>query len=201
MAEFPAMPLWTDAYLADTGHLTTFEHGAYLLLLMTAWRNSGSLPNDDRKLARFARVTQAQWTRIRPTMLAFFRIEGEQLSQSRLNRELFFIRQQSLRQSNNAKAKYRKTKRPTFPTAQPNGTNGSAPTPIIDKKEHLSDLGSKKAANGTADSAYVWIVTDDPKWSAYRQAYFAEKGKEPPRKAGLGGMGWHFAPLPAEAVH
>ena len=43
MAEFPALPLWTDAYLGDTTHLTTIEHGAYLLLLMTAWRTADAL--------------------------------------------------------------------------------------------------------------------------------------------------------------
>lgn len=32
MAEFPALPLWTDAYIGDTAHLTNEEHGVYLRL-------------------------------------------------------------------------------------------------------------------------------------------------------------------------
>jgi uncharacterized protein YdaU (DUF1376 family) len=48
MAEFPALPLWTDAYLADTAHLSYEDHGLYLHMLMTMWRTPGcQIPNDD----------------------------------------------------------------------------------------------------------------------------------------------------------
>ncbi len=47
MAKFPHLPLWTDAYMADTLHLTHEEHGLYLMLLMTIWRSPDcKIPND-----------------------------------------------------------------------------------------------------------------------------------------------------------
>src|SRR6266498_2784415 len=53
MAEFPALPLWTDAYIADTTHLSDAEHGRYLLMLMHLWRTPNKkFPNDDAWLAR-----------------------------------------------------------------------------------------------------------------------------------------------------
>ncbi len=78
MADFPAMPFYTDAYLADTTHLTTEEHGAYLLLLFAAWRSPGcSLRDDDAFLARVAKVTLDRWRkRLRPVLAPFWRIEG-----------------------------------------------------------------------------------------------------------------------------
>lgn len=67
----PWMPLYVADYLKDTGHLTTAEHGAYLLLIMHYWAN-GSLPPDDRKLARIARMTDREWKTSRDTLAEFF---------------------------------------------------------------------------------------------------------------------------------
>lgn len=66
------MPLHLDAYLADTGHLTTLEHGAYLLLIMHYWRN-GSLPDDERMIARIARLSKDEWAESRDVLATLFR--------------------------------------------------------------------------------------------------------------------------------
>jgi hypothetical protein len=54
------MPLHIADYLADTGHLTATEHGAYLLLIMHYWQN-GSLPENQRMLARIGKLSKLQW--------------------------------------------------------------------------------------------------------------------------------------------
>lgn len=65
------MPLYVADYLADTGHLGAAEHGAYLLLIMHYWANGG-LPDDDRKLARIARMDASEWADARETIGEFF---------------------------------------------------------------------------------------------------------------------------------
>lgn len=92
MSEFPSLPLFTDAYLADTRHLSTLEHGAYLLLLMMAWRQSDCrLPNDDDTLARWAGVDARTWKRIKPRVMAFWTLAEDQWSQTRLSKEREYV--------------------------------------------------------------------------------------------------------------
>lgn len=73
MADYPAMPLFTDAYIADTQHLTNEEHGIYLRLLMFSWRTQDcALPNDDKRLATMVGLTPGRWAKLKPTILEFF---------------------------------------------------------------------------------------------------------------------------------
>ena len=76
MADFPFMPMWTDAYLADTTHLRTEEHGAYLLLLFAAWRSpTCSVPDNDDALSRITGLSLVKWQAIKPTVMAFWRMD------------------------------------------------------------------------------------------------------------------------------
>jgi uncharacterized protein YdaU (DUF1376 family) len=61
MADLNVMPLYTDAFLADTTDLSDAETGSYLLLIMAMWRAGGSLPDDPDLLARIARVSAKGW--------------------------------------------------------------------------------------------------------------------------------------------
>jgi uncharacterized protein YdaU (DUF1376 family) len=67
----PFMPLYVGDYLGDTRHLTTLQHGAYVLLIMHYWAH-GELPRDDRALARIAGMRGCHWVRVRPVISAFF---------------------------------------------------------------------------------------------------------------------------------
>lgn len=88
MAEFPALPLWTDAYLADTRELTAAQHGAYFLLLMTAWRTKeNALPDDDDKLARWAAMDKRTWLKNKPVVMSFWRKVDGMFHQKRLDDE------------------------------------------------------------------------------------------------------------------
>jgi uncharacterized protein YdaU (DUF1376 family) len=82
------MPLYADAYMADTMHLTEAEDGVYMRLLMCMWRMEGYLPNDDDRLARFARITKTKWVKkYRPVLEPFFDVSDDFWTQKRLKKE------------------------------------------------------------------------------------------------------------------
>jgi uncharacterized protein YdaU (DUF1376 family) len=87
----PWMPLYVGDYLGDTGHLTTPQHGAYLLLMMHYWRK-GELPDDNSQLAKITKLPLKTWSDYRPVLQAFFhdgwkhkRIDTELMRMTRIS--------------------------------------------------------------------------------------------------------------------
>ncbi|MBB4264289.1 uncharacterized protein YdaU (DUF1376 family) [Bradyrhizobium sp. CIR3A] len=65
------MPLYIADYLAGTAHLTTVEHGAYLLLLMHYWIK-GEPPASDDIARRVTRMTNRQWAKSSTVLKSLF---------------------------------------------------------------------------------------------------------------------------------
>lgn len=70
------MPMYWGDYLRDTMHLSTEEHGAYMLLIGHYWTTGKPLKDDDVLLSRIARMTKIQWKSARCTISEFF-IKGD----------------------------------------------------------------------------------------------------------------------------
>lgn len=82
------MPLRIREYLFDTQHLTTEQHGAYLLLIMAYWANGGPLENDPERLRAITKMSKFLFKKVWPILENFFTIDGKFLRQKRLDEEL-----------------------------------------------------------------------------------------------------------------
>ncbi len=89
MAALPYMQLYVADYLADTMHLTTEEHGAYLLLIFNYWQTGKPLPK--RRLHRIARVSADQWPEIEHALSEFFEDDGENWIHLRIERDIELV--------------------------------------------------------------------------------------------------------------
>lgn len=72
MAALPYMQLYVADYLADTMHLTTEQHGAYLLLLFNYWQRGKALPDRKEYLATVARLSSERWQNVEDALKEFF---------------------------------------------------------------------------------------------------------------------------------
>jgi uncharacterized protein YdaU (DUF1376 family) len=88
MSRFPYLPMYVGDYLKKTRHLTTEQHGAYLLILFDLWEHGGSIPFDHNLLARVANITPKRWGRIWDALEGYFTVSDGKLSHERLNQEI-----------------------------------------------------------------------------------------------------------------
>lgn len=77
------MPLYIGDYLADTQHLSTIEHGAYLLLIMHYWEHGG-LPKNEKYLQNITKLSAHKFQVVAPKVLKFF---DENLCHARIDKE------------------------------------------------------------------------------------------------------------------
>ena len=97
------MPFYAVDYLADTMHLNTLQHGAYVLLLMHYWRTGRPLPDEDARLAAIAKMSERDWRKIAPTIREFFRADEGRLHQKRADIEIAKQEQISIKRADAAR--------------------------------------------------------------------------------------------------
>lgn len=187
MAEFPALPLWTDAYLGDTAHLTNEEHGVYLRLLMFAWRSPDCcLPDDDRRLAIMTGMTDKKWRAIRPVIAAFWTIGNGTWTQKRLTKERDFVKGKSEKNRDAAKARWNGKPLKTndtsdanaMPAHMPEPCQTDAPTPIPTPMKKERDKSLSSAHEGFQDF-----------WDQYPHRNGAKKGRQAAEKSWIRQVG------------
>jgi uncharacterized protein YdaU (DUF1376 family) len=168
----PSMPLFCGDYLADTKHLTLEQHGAYCLLLMITWRNSGrALPDDDTLLSRYLSITKDRWQKkIRPALEPLFDLSGGTWRSTRLDREWDYVQRKIAAQRENGALGGRPKKH-----SPENGPNSGAPTrENFSKSADANPLNENETAKPNGfDRRNPNETTHPPSSSAY-----AEKEEE-----------------------
>lgn len=102
MAALPYMQLYIADYLADTMHLSTEEHGAYLLLMFNYWQTGRAIPKN--RLAKIARVSSERWGDVEESLKEFFTDNGTEWVHKRIEDDLAAVRETLAKRSAAGKA-------------------------------------------------------------------------------------------------
>lgn len=159
----PYMRLYPSDYRRDTMHLSTLEHGAYLLLIMAYWERREPLPDDDRRLAKLTGLDTRTWRKMRADMERFFVVENGTWMHKRIDREIALVANKSQKSaiagkaSGKARANGRSTGVPVEFEPQPNHVKTS------DERESSFPANAEKETLPRAAPARSFDVW----WEAY----------------------------------
>lgn len=121
MAKYPYMKWYPLDYAAKTGHLTLEEDGFYRRMLDYAWlRGDIGLPANPTELARLLKLDGRVVRRILPRMADFWTERDGKLFNGRIEEDRRILAVSSEKQSDNAKARWLKTKKTADAVAMPN---------------------------------------------------------------------------------
>lgn len=175
------MPLYVPDYRADTGHLSTFQHGIYLLLIMHYWQ-TGSLPDDDAQLARIAGCTASEWKKNREVIAKFF-LPG--WKHGRIEKELAKAREISGKRRDTALQMHAERRANAGAIAQQVPTHTHLQPQIPKSFKSLGEAsvnprhGWSPPKHGATGRGRTYIRADSPEWEAYAADYRGVHGKDP----------------------
>lgn len=177
MSAPPYMRFFFADYTVDTPHLTRNEHGVYFLLIKAMWVAGGKLPADERRLARIALCTEAEWMEVRETILPFFRRRGGIIRHKRIDAEIEHYKSRSESASRAGKqSAFQKRKKNNAKTSTDveRTLNQSEPEPDcrtepLQGSSSTSDA-SKPARRSGAGSPRPKLVIVKPETKAEREA-------------------------------
>src|SRR5262245_597307 len=107
MSKFPAMPLWTDVWLADTRHLTRLERGLYMDLIIEMWRApNGRIPADRSWVIEHLNIREGEKPALDRVLSEFVKWEKGMWTQKRLQKERKFVSHRRNIARANAKARW-----------------------------------------------------------------------------------------------
>lgn len=78
------MPFYVSDYLADTTHLSTAEHGAYMLILLNLWQTRRPIKDSDEAFQRVSKATPEAWAKMRDVILELLTKTADGWIQKRL---------------------------------------------------------------------------------------------------------------------
>lgn len=164
------MPFHIGDYLRDTMHLTTQQHGAYLLLLASYWTRQGPLPDDDATLAAIAKLSRADWARIKPTIAMFFRIDGGLWHQKRADYEIQHAAQLSAKRQQAGKRSglaRRATSQQPVSNSRTNDEQNARPLQLQPQPQGGSPLTPLAASPDLSEGERESVRNAEAIWSLY----------------------------------
>jgi uncharacterized protein YdaU (DUF1376 family) len=170
----PFMRLFVADYQADTMHLSTAEHGAYLLLLMNYWQRGKPLPADDKKLARIAGLGPREWQRVKPVISEFFEIGCSEWLHKRVESEIAYMHSMSLKKRKGGLARAEQMHSERKAPAQQ--TDTEADTEVTVSKDTGADAPFDPAA--IIFKAGVALITSAGKSEAHARSWLGKARKE-----------------------
>jgi uncharacterized protein YdaU (DUF1376 family) len=177
MAALPYMRMYWADYDADTPHLSTMQHGIYLMLIKNYWQRGGPLPNDDARLAKIARISMRDWNHNRNTILEFFTEQESLLVHPRLSLELSRVEAKSLKCKGAALANDKRTlsKRSTNAERTPIYTEADTDIPL-DKESNGAKADLEAEFWADAKAYLKRHIKGDP--GSLIAKWLREQGKE-----------------------
>ncbi|KKL11339.1 hypothetical protein LCGC14_2546830 [marine sediment metagenome] len=160
------MDFYPGDYLRDTAHLTTQEHGAYLLLIFHYWGRFSPPKDDDVMLARIINISLRQWKRIRPVIQEFFDVRDGKWFHYRIEAEMRKASDIMMKRSEAGKKS--DAKRNTCSTHDEHMGCGPSPSPSPSPSKDLKVKNNVLSeAESTTPAKHKYTSLFEEFWKAY----------------------------------